>query len=588
MARHPLFTPKDKVNLKWFWHGYLKQNTVWLAVVFGLIGLQALVYQQFLSLTETGLRVIFEDGDLGDLIRTCGLVFLIFALRALLSYAVPRLSTWLAAAAVEKLRFDLISRLMELDLAWFERTKVGDIILKLVMQADGLSKFVGQASVNAVRDAATIVVVSSWLIWKSPLLFLSAVIAIPPIIFVMQRVSQRIKEIQAKSENAFGDYMNAIDEMSNGMRTVKISAQEPRETERLRAATSGIRQITVDLNGAQALVAPSIDMVSATVYALVIGGGGYMVLTGTGGMDAAGIIAFLLGLIIIFDPARLLAQFFAKLQASLVLLSGVREIFEEVPSITDRPNARQSFDASSDIVFDGVTFDYNAETETPLFQDVSLTLKGGKSTAIVGATGSGKTTILSLISRLYDPKDGTITIDGHDLRDLQLRALRQAFSVVAQDIVIFNASIWENIKYVSPEASDEAVWAAAETADIAELMRARGDAPLGPNGSQLSGGQKQRIAIARAILRDQPILLLDEATSALDQRTETKVQKSLAEFGKDKTTIIVSHRLSAVVNADWIYVLDFGKVVAQGTHESLMAEEGLYASMYVSQKDGYA
>lgn len=585
--RHPLFTPVDIDNLKWFWHGYLKQNAIWLAFVFGLVSLQGLVYQQFLALTENGLRVIFEDGSVTDLLWACGLVFVLFSIRAFLSYVVPRLSAWLAAAAVEKLRFEMIDKLMTLDLAWYERTKVGDIILRMLMQADGLSQFVGQATVRAVRDFMTVIFVSAWLIWKSPILFTAALISIPPIIFIMQLVSHRIKEIQAKSENAFGDYMSAIEETANGIRTVKISAQEPRERDRLRKATSGIRTISINLQAAMALTAPSIDLVSAFVYALVIGGGGYMVLNGTGGMDAAGIIAFLLGLVILFDPARLLASFFSRLQASLILLAGVREIFQTYPTITDAPGATTKFDPKGDLVFEGARFAYEGAPDQPVFDDLDMVIKGGQTTAIVGATGSGKTTILSLITRLYDLDKGTVRIGGHNLRDLQIRALRQSFSVVAQDIVIFNASIWDNIKYVRPDASEDEIWAAAEAAQIADLMRTRGDEPLGPNGAQLSGGQKQRIAIARAILGSAPILLLDEATSALDQKTETLVQKALGDLGADKTTIIVSHRLSAVVNADWIYVLDFGKIVAQGTHGSLMAEGGLYASMYQSQKDGY-
>ena len=587
MARRPLFKPEDIDNLKWFWHGYLKQNTPWLLVVFVMVAIQGLVYQQFLALTENGLRVIFEDGNVNDLIRACVLVFGLFAVRALLSYVVPRLSTWLASSAVRKLRYDMIERLMVFDLAWYERTKVGNILLRMVNQADSLSTFVGQATVNAVRDAMTIIIVAGWLIYKSPLLFSAALISIPPIIFMMQHVSHRIKDVQAKAESVMGDYMNAIEETANGIRTVKISGQEPRERERLRKATNKIWNVSIDLQAVSALVAPSIDMVSALVYAVVIGGGGYMALTGMGGMDPAGIITFLLGLVILFDPARLLAQFFSRLQASLVVLNSARSLFRVQPKIIDREGASSTFDPNADIVFENARFAYEGAKDRPLFEGLNMTLRGGKSTAIVGATGSGKTTILSLMTRLYDLSEGSVRLGDHDIRDLKLRALRESFSVVAQDIVIFNASIWDNIKYVRADATDEEIWAAAEAAQIADLMRERGKEPLGPNGSQLSGGQKQRIAIARALLRSAPILILDEATSALDQKTETQVQKALGELGANKTTVIVSHRLSAVVNADWVYVLDFGKIVAEGTHDSLMAEDGLYASMYQSQKDGY-
>lgn len=583
--RHPIFRPKDRENIRWFWQNYLKSKSPWLVLVFGMVSCQALVYQQFLSLTENSLNVIFDGGSPRELIKVCGIVFLLFAVRATLSYVVPRLSVWLASNAVRKMRQDLINHYLKLDLSFFERTKSGDIILRLVNQVDGLSTFVGQGTVNAVRDSVTIIVVSGYLIYKSPLLFTAAIIVIPALALVMRSVSSKIKQVQQSAENAFGSYMSGIEEMANGMRTVKISGQEDRERDRLFQATDGIRDLLVRLNAAQALFEPSIDLVSAFVYVLVIGGGGYMVIQGDFGLDAAGIIAFLLGLVILFDPMRLLAGFFAQLQASLILLDSIRLVYAEKPRIVNRENAVSEFNTKGDIVFDDVVFSYGPEK--PLFDHLSFDISGGKTTAIVGATGSGKTTILSLITRLYDLDGGQITIDGLDIKDIQIKKLRNSFSVVAQDIVIFNASIWDNIAYVRPDAPEEEIWAAAEAAEIAELMRERGDAELGPKGSQLSGGQKQRIAIARAFLRASPIVILDEATSALDQKTEQRIQAALGRLAENKTVIIVAHRLSSVVSADKIYVFDNGSIVEQGTHEELVEQQGLYAGMYSSQKGSF-
>jgi len=584
-ARRPLFTAQDRDNIRWFWRNYLKKRAPWLLLVLGMITVQGVVYQQFLSLTESGLRVIFENGSFADLIRVCGIVFALFMVRAAMSYGVPRLSVYLASNAVQELRRDLIDRVMMLDLAYFERTKPGDLILRLVNQAQTLSQFVGQGTVGAVRDAVTIAIVSGYLIYKSATLFLATVVVLPAILLLMQVVSHRIKEIQASAENAMAGYMSGIEEMANGMRTVKISNQEENERKRLRGSTEEIKNLALRLQGAQALVAPTIDLASAVAYALVIGGGGWFVLEGTSGMDGAAIIAFLLGLVLIFDPARMLAQFFTKLQANLIILDSVRRLYNETPTITDTPGAVEQFDTAGDIRFEDVHFSYSKEA--PLFDGLDMTLAGGRTTAIVGATGSGKTSVLSLMTRLYEVERGRITIGGTPIQDIRIRALRSAFSVVAQDIVIFNASIWENIRYVKPEASDDEIWAAAEAAEIAGLVRDRGDKPLGPKGSQLSGGQKQRIAIARAFLRSAPILLLDEATSALDQQTEDKVKASLARLSEGKTTIIVAHRLSGVTHADWIYVLDAGRIVEEGRHADLMAKRGLYAGMYEAQKGGY-
>jgi ATP-binding cassette subfamily B protein/subfamily B ATP-binding cassette protein MsbA len=333
------------------------------------------------------------------------------------------------------------------------------------------------------------------------------------------------------------------------------------------------------------MVLPSIDLSSAFAYVLVIGGGGYMALSPAYDLDGAGVITFLLGLVLLFDPARMVAQFFTKLQAHLILLEGVHSLFRETPTITDSPNVIDEFDTAGDIVLRDVAFGYSPAS--PLFEGINMTFQGGKTTAIVGSTGSGKTTVLSLIARLYNIDKGQITISGTPIEGIKIRSLRQSFSVVAQDIVIFNNSIWENIRYVCPEATDEAIWEAAERAAIADLIRDRGDVPVGPKGAQLSGGQKQRIAIARAFLRSAPILMLDEATSALDQRTEQRIRDTLAELGNGKTTIVVTHRLSSVADADWIYVMESGQVVEEGTHADLITANGLYASMYAAQKQGY-
>jgi ATP-binding cassette subfamily B protein/subfamily B ATP-binding cassette protein MsbA len=584
--RHAVFSAADTDNLKWFWHAYLKKNTPYLFVVFLMVLGQGLVYQQFLSLTESGLTVIFENGSISDLVRICGFVFLLFALRAALSYATPRLSQWLASNAVLAMRRDMITCYLRMDLSYFERTKTGEVILRLVNQADGLSNFVGQATVNAVRDLVTVIIISAYLMYKSPLLFSAAIVIVPCIVLMMQVVSHKIKDIQAKAENALGDYMSGIEEMSNGMRTVKISGQEEQERKRLVKASEGIRGLMIRLQGAQALTLPSIDLMSAFVYVLVIGGGGYLVLSDGNRMDAAGLITFLLGLVILFDPLRLLAGFFGQLQAALILLNGVRAVQQLEPTIRNAPDASTAFDQTGDIALNDVTFHY--DDAPALFEGLSLTIEGGKTTAIVGSTGSGKTTILSMLTRLYDVLGGSVSIGGEDIRQIDVRSLRNSFSVVAQDIVIFNDSIYENIRYVRPEATSDEIWAAAEAAEIADLMRERGDAELGPKGSQLSGGQKQRIAIARAFLRSAPILLLDEATSALDQRTEERIQSALRRLSEEKTTIIVAHRLSSIIHADKIYVLERGQLVEQGTHSDLIEQNGLYAAMYRSQKQGYS
>ncbi|MEO1137958.1 MAG: ABC transporter ATP-binding protein [Pseudomonadota bacterium] len=583
--RQPLYSQADKDNMRWFWRMYLRKHSGKLLIVLGLILVQGLVYQQFLAMTENGLRVIFEAGALRDLLMVCVVVFLLFTVRGVVSFLAPMITVRISNQAIYEMRSDLIGHLMSLDLAYFERTKSGEIIQKLVTQTQQIGVFVGLGAANALRDAVTVIVVSGYLIWKNPILFASAVVVLPFIILVMNFVSDRVKQSQGEAEHALGNYMNGIEETVNGMRTVKIASQEEVEKTRLMGGTGAIQRLMNRVQITQALVLPSIDLSSAFVYVLVIGGGGYMVLSPSFDMDGAAIITFLLGMVMVFDPARLLAQFFGGLQSNLVLLDRVRNLYSETPTIADAADAVDQFDTGGDIVLQDIKFSY--APDQPLFDGLNMTFSGGQVSAIVGSTGSGKTTILSLLSRLYDVQDGKISFGGTSIGDLRVPALRGSFSVVAQDIVIFNASIWDNIRYVNPDATDEDVWKAAENAEIADLIRSRGDTPVGPKGAQLSGGQKQRIAIARAFLRDAPILLLDEATSALDQATEERIKSALDRLTKGKTTIVVAHRLSSVADADRIFVLESGKLVEDGQHADLLAQNGLYARLYQAQKKGY-
>ena len=576
-----VFSDTDKVNIRWLWRNYIKEKSLWLILIMALIILQGFVYQQFLVYTEEGLRVIFDGGSFLDLIKICGFVILAFGLRAIISYIVPVLSARLAGEAVLKLRGHLIKKVMHLRQVYFDRNSSSELILRMVNQIDGLSQFVGQTSVNALRDSVTIIIVSGYLIYKSALLFFAALIVLPVIFLVLKIVSEAIKRIRKSAEKILGAYINSIDEMAGGVRTIKMANQEETEIKRMYSASSGIKDLSIELQKAQALILPAIDLSSAFVFVLVIGGGGYMVLSDNYSLDSASIITFILGMVIIFDPARSLSQFFTKMQASLVLVESIKSLLDTEDEKTDDLEKPNFCAENVKIILNNVSFSY--VDDAVLFDKISMEFKPGQKTAIVGSTGSGKTTILSLITRLYEVTDGQITFNGQDGRKFSRSSLRSHFSIVAQDVVIFNSSIYENIRYANPTASVEEIQNAAKRARIDTLMHERGDLPVGPKGSQLSGGQKQRISIARAFLRPAPVLVLDEATSALDALTEKSVNDSFYELQKDKTTIVITHKFSSVLDADKIYVLESGKLIEAGTHEKLMQKDSLYKSMFNAQ-----
>ena len=575
------FSDRDKKNLNWFWQNYMRSRAKWLVFVAILIIVQGFVYQQFLVLTESGLRVIFSSGQFSDLIWVCLAILLIFSVRAFTSFVIPSISAKLSTTAIFELRHDLTKHILHLPQAYFDKTSSGDLILRLVNQVQQLSAFVGQITVKAMRDTATVVIVSSYLIYKNFYLFSIALIVIPLIAFLMLEVVRRVRKMQAFAEKSIGKFISNIDEMKNGMRTTKMTAQEGAEIERVAKSAQSIRKYSYKLMMTHALTPPVIDLSSAFVYMLVVGGGGYMALSDQFDMDGASIIAFLIGLIIVFDPAKNVAQFFTQLQSSLIVLDSICSIFDvELEEL----NSGQPYNNASRpiaIKFKNVNFNYNSNSIT--LKNISMEFKPGTKSAIVGGTGSGKSTILSLIGRLYDVCSGTITFNGQNINTLTIKSVRDQITIVSQNIVIFDQSIEDNIRYANPKATREMIFEAAKKAKLDKLLLERKQQPVGPNGSQLSGGQKQRIALARAFLKPAPILLLDEATSALDAVTEASIAKSLNKLGDNTTTVVVAHKLSSIKDADTIFVLDDGKLVESGTHSELMKKRKYYANMVKTQ-----
>ena len=553
----------------------------WLIFVFLLIIFQGFVYQQFLVLTESGLRLIFSSGSFNELIWVCLAILIIFTVRAFTSFVIPTISAKLSTSALFELRHDLTQHILRLPQSYFDKTSSGELILRLVNQVQELSIFVGQTTVKAMRDTATVVIVSGYLMYKNILLFSIALVVIPLLAFLMIAVVKRVRKMQALTETAIGKFISNIDEMKTGMRTTKMSQQENAESLRISDSANSIRKYTYKLMRTHALTPPVIDLSSAFVYMLVVGGGGYMALSDQFDMDGASIIAFLIGLVIVFDPARNVAQFFTQLQSSLILLESVHSIFDIE---AEQLNSGSSYNEDSKpiaIKLENVNFNYNRSSET--LKNITMDIKPGTRNAIVGSTGSGKTTILSLIGRLYELDSGTISFNGQDTSKLSISSVRDQITIVSQDIVIFDQSLEDNIRYADPLATKEMIIEAAKKAKIDKLLLERNETPVGPNGSQLSGGQKQRIALARAFLKPAPILLLDEATSALDAVTEANIAKSLDELSENTTTIVVAHKLSSIKNADTIFVLEAGSLVEFGTHEELLKKKKYYATMVNAQ-----
>ena len=517
------FSDRDKSNLKWFWANYMKARAKWLIVVLLLILFQGFVYQQFLVLTESGLRVIFSDGTFSELIWVCLAILVIFSVRAFTSFVIPTISAKLSTYALFELRRDLTQHILHLPQSYFDKTSSSDLILRLVNQVQELSTFVGQTTVKAMRDCATVVIVSGYLVYKNLYLFSIALIVIPIISFLMLAVVKRVRKMQGLAETAIRNFISNIDEMKAGMRTTKMTGQETSEGQRVSDSAQSIRSYTYKLMRTHALTPPVIDLSSAFVYMLVVGGGGYMALSDQFDMDGASIIAFLIGLVIVFDPARNVAQFFTQLQSSLILLESVYSVFDVKSENLKVGQIYRKKNGPIGVEFKNVSFNYNSNIET--LKNISLNFKPGTKSAIVGGTGSGKTTILNLIGRLYDLKSGTINFNGTDISNLSISSVRNQITLVSQDIVVFDQSLEDNIRYADPSATRKRFTRPQERLKSTDLLLKRQGNTVGPNGSQLSGGQKQYHCTCARFFKPAPILLLDEATSALDAVTEASISK---------------------------------------------------------------
>ncbi|MDO9710091.1 ABC transporter transmembrane domain-containing protein [Paracraurococcus lichenis] len=527
----------------------------------------------------------FAAGSAAALDRTALALFAVVAVLGLASGARFWLVSWLGERVAGDLRRDLFDRVLSLSPAWFETARTGDILSRLTADVTLLQSLIGSAISMGLRNVLTGLGAFGMLLVTSPKLAGIVALVVPLVVAPMVLFGRREKRLSRAAQERVADLGDTAEEALAGLRTVQAFTHEPVDRARFAArveesVAAAVRRIT-----SRSLLILLVILLGfgAITFSLWVGGRDVV----AGRMTGGELAAFVLYAVMLASAGASLSEVWGEIQRAAGAAERIFELLAVQPGIAaPAAPALLPSPARGRIAFEGVTFEYPTRPGQSALHDVSLVVEPGETVALVGPSGAGKTTMLQLLLRFYDPQAGRVTLDGVDIRGVDPAALRARLGLVPQDPIVFSADAWENIRFGRPGASDAEVRAAAAAAQAAGFLEAlpRGFATfLGAKGVMLSGGQRQRLAIARAILRDPAVLLLDEATSALDAESEQAVQQALAVASAGRTTLVVAHRLATVRRADRIVVMEAGRIVATGTHEALVRAGGLYGRLAALQ-----
>ena len=581
MKKSQIITKSNKVIIKDFWNDFASKYLLEIIIAFFLLILVAAtasVYPYLIQLVFDGLL----DNQNNNWIVLPFIIAVVAIIRGIAMFFQIKQVSKISLSISVDIQKKLSKHLINSDLITLNKFSSGNHVSRImndvILIRDGFERSIN----NLIRDTLTIIALMSYLIWLdwllSILVFIIYPIALKPIFKIGKKQNTVATALQEQMETV----TSTLTEMLQGIRMVKSYNLEKIEIKRSENVLNELFKRMYKLVIGRAKVLPILEILGGVAAACVIGLASYRVAIGE--LSPGSVVGYVTALLMIAQPARALGTFNTVLQEALSALDRIYiqiGILPKINSLTSAPNLKLNKNKPPSIIFKNINFSYNQKSK--VLDDINFSIEGGANVALVGQSGAGKSSIINLISRFYNPSSGKILINNQEINKVDIVSLRNSISLVSQDTIIYNKSFLENIKFGKLEATEKEIIKAAKNADIHNFISASSlgyETIVGEGGNNLSGGQKQRISIARAILKDAPILLLDEATSSLDAETENQISKTLNNVTKNKTTITVTHKLSNVVYADQIILFSKGKLVDIGKHEDLIKKSSLYKKLY--------
>ncbi len=496
-----------------------------------------------------------------------------------------RLMVTVAQKALLSMRSQIMEQIQRLSLDYFDQQDIGDLMSRLSNDTEVINDTFGPGVTRALRMVLSMTGIAISMVLLNWRLALASFSLLPIVALIVAYFSGKVRTAFRQTRQTIGEVSTELEENISGVREVQAFAREAQTFDEFESINERNRSANVKAQTLSALFVPMLNALSTAATAIVIGVGGYMILNYSPPLVSIGVIVSFLNYVRRFyNPIRELGNLWAQIQAALAGAERIFDLLDVEPSIADPPDPIPLPKLEGHVTYDHVSFRY--EEDEPVLQDVSIDIEPGRMTAIVGPTGAGKTTIINLLMRFYDPDEGVVRVDGIDIRNVERKSLRQQIGIVPQDTFLFSDTIMNNIRYGRLDATDEEVMEAAKIANAHGFIRDTEEGyetVLGERGTGVSHGNRQMLAIARAVLKDPRILILDEATSAVDSRTERLIQNALENLMSQRTSLVIAHRLSTVRNADEILVLQKGQIVERGTHTKLLEGQGVYHDLYMSQ-----